>query len=81
MLPDGSDSYLRRLRYSGPGAVLVTIEHERGGRVVERGSSGTARSGLRSALTLSAPLRARPLERAQVIVLGRGSRLRVRSGG
>jgi hypothetical protein len=28
MLPDGSDSGLRRLRYTGPGAVLVTVAHE-----------------------------------------------------
>jgi len=28
-LPDGSDSRMRRLRYSGPGAVLVAVEHER----------------------------------------------------
>jgi hypothetical protein len=32
MLPDGSDSRLRRLRYTGPGAVLVTVAHERAGR-------------------------------------------------
>ncbi|HEY3959343.1 MAG TPA: hypothetical protein VGL68_02420 [Solirubrobacteraceae bacterium] len=28
MLPDGSDGRLRRLRYTGPGAVLVTVAHE-----------------------------------------------------
>ena len=32
ILPDGSDSRLRRLRYTGPGAVLVGVEHERRGR-------------------------------------------------
>jgi hypothetical protein len=33
MLPDGSDGRLRRLRYTGPGAVLVTVAHEHvGGR-------------------------------------------------
>jgi hypothetical protein len=32
MLPDGSDGRLRRLRYTGPGAVLVTVAHERAGR-------------------------------------------------
>jgi hypothetical protein len=79
LLPDGSDGCLRRLCYTGPGAVLVAIEHERRGRAVERESRGTARSGLRSAVTLSSPLRARPLERAQVIVLGPGSRLRVQA--
>ena len=29
MLPDGSDGQMRRLRYTGPGAVLVTVAHER----------------------------------------------------
>jgi len=32
VLPDGSDSRVRRLRYSGPGAVLVTVAHERAER-------------------------------------------------
>jgi hypothetical protein len=31
MLPDGSDGRLRRLRYTGPGAVLVTVAHEYAG--------------------------------------------------
>jgi len=31
MLPDGSDSRLRALRYTGPGAVLVAVEHRRTG--------------------------------------------------
>jgi hypothetical protein len=29
VLPDGSDGRLRRLRYTGPGAVLVAVAHER----------------------------------------------------
>jgi hypothetical protein len=29
VLPDGSDAHVRRLRYTGPGAVLVTVAHER----------------------------------------------------
>ena len=29
LLPDGSDGGMRRLRYTGPGAVLVTTAHER----------------------------------------------------
>lgn len=28
VLPDGSDARVRRLRYSGPGAVLVAVAHE-----------------------------------------------------
>lgn len=31
VLPDGSDARLRRLRYTGPGAVLLAREHELGG--------------------------------------------------
>jgi hypothetical protein len=81
MLPDGSDGRMRQLRYSGPGAVLVAIEHERRGRATERGSIATARPGRRAALTLSQPGRARALERGQVIALERGARLRVRAGG
>ncbi len=29
LLPDGSDTRVRRLRYTGPGAVLVSVAHER----------------------------------------------------
>jgi hypothetical protein len=79
LLPDGSDNRLRRLHYTGPGAVLVAIEHERAGRALERGCSGIARPGMRPALTLRALGRARPLERGRVIVLGPGSRLRVQA--
>ncbi len=79
MLPDGSDGRLRRLRYTGPGAVLVSVEHERRGRAIERGSSGTARPGLRPAVTIRQPAGARSLDRGQVISLGRGARLLVRS--
>jgi hypothetical protein len=80
-LPDGSDSRLRHLRYTGPGAVLVAIEHERRGRAVERGGSGIARPARRSALTLSEALAGRSLERASVISLGPAARLRVRTSG
>jgi hypothetical protein len=31
LVPDGSDATLRRLRYTGPGAVLVTVAHEHHG--------------------------------------------------
>jgi hypothetical protein len=77
MLPDGSDARPRRLRYIGPGAVLVTIEHERRGRALERGGRGLARPGRRVALTLVSSGSARPLEQAAVISLGPGARLRV----
>jgi hypothetical protein len=79
MLPDGSDSRLRRLRYTGPGAVLVAIEHERRGRAVEHGASATARAGLGTLVTLTQPRDARWLERGEVISLASGARLLVRS--
>ncbi len=79
LLPDGSDSRMRRLRYTGPGAVLVSIEHERRGRARERGATATARPGRRPALTIAQPAGARALDRGQVIALGRGARLRVRA--
>ncbi len=79
MLPDGSDSRLRRMRYTGPGAVVVCVEHARGGRVVERGATGAARWGARRVLTLRASTPARAMPRAQVISLGPGARLLVRA--
>jgi hypothetical protein len=80
MLPDGSDSRMRRLRYTGPGAVLVSVEHERRGRARELGASGTARTGLRPVLSLRQRADARAANDRQVISLGPGARLRVSSG-
>jgi hypothetical protein len=80
MLPDGSDARPRRLRYTGPGAVLVAIEHERRGRARERGGRGVARPGRRVALRLIASGSARPLPQAAVIGLGPGARLEVDPG-
>ncbi|HTU79084.1 MAG TPA: hypothetical protein VMF09_10035 [Solirubrobacteraceae bacterium] len=80
ILPDGSDSRLRHLRYTGPGAVLISIEHERRGRAREHGSSGRARPGVRAALTLVQARKARRLEHGQVISLAANARLRVRAG-
>jgi hypothetical protein len=66
-LPDGSDGSFRRLRYRGPGAVLVATEH------VRRGSSSRSErarlaSG-RPSLELRALPRARPLKSAHVLLL------------
>jgi len=59
---------MRRLRYTGPGAVLVTTAHER----IERGGPlGTTR------LTLRELSGGRALSRGQVIALARNIRLRV----
>jgi hypothetical protein len=78
LLPDGSDARMRRLLYRGPGAVLVTVEHERvendrcpafpPGRVSRRGR----------ALAVHELPRARLLAEGRVIVLAPGARLRVR---
>jgi hypothetical protein len=79
MLPDGSDSRMRRLSYTGPGAVLVSVEHERRGRALERGPRGIARRGLRPVLSLRAPAGARALAEGQVISLASRARLLVSS--
>ncbi len=73
MIPDGSDARLRRLRYRGPGAVLVKVAHE---RRVRRGP--LVALGLRPRLALRGlPAAARP-ERGEVIVLGPAGRMAVR---
>ena len=68
LLPDGSDSRMRRMRYTGPGAVLVSVKHE---------PLSTGRR--RPALTLREPPARGMLDRAQVIALARGARLAIRS--
>ncbi|HEY2718181.1 MAG TPA: hypothetical protein VGI52_01025 [Solirubrobacteraceae bacterium] len=72
LIPDGSDCRARRMRYSGPGALLIAVAHE---RTLRRGP--LAALGWRAQLSLR-ELRdvERPL-RGEVIVLGRGGRLRV----
>jgi hypothetical protein len=72
MLPDGCDA-TGRLRYTGPGALLVTIAHER------RSAGGIGvRSGLRAHVSLRLdPAGPRP-KKGTVIVLDRAARLSVR---
>jgi hypothetical protein len=70
MLPDGSDGEMRRLRYSGPGAVLVTTAHE---RVESRGPCGRVRLTLRE-------LPERAPAQGQVIALPRNIHMRVGGG-
>jgi hypothetical protein len=73
LLPDGSDGRLRRLRYSGPGAVLVTVAHERARR--DRGLVvGRGRLTLRGLPGLAA------LASGQVIALAARARLDVLTG-
>ncbi len=81
ILPDGSDSRMRRLSYRGPGAVLVAVEHDRGGLARERGSVGLARRWRGSSLTLRERPGAEVLSEGQVIALAAGARLLVRGGG
>ena len=83
MIPDGSDGSLRRMHYTGPGAVRVTLEHER----VERGNGvvkvlrGMAGGGWCAPLSLREAPGRQKLERDQVILLGAGTRMLVRSYG
>jgi hypothetical protein len=75
MLPDGSDGRMRRLRYTGPGAVLVTTAHER----ADWGSAPARPFKWSPSLTLRELPGRRALRSAQVIALAPGARLLVRS--
>jgi hypothetical protein len=68
VLPDGSDGRMRRLRYTGPGAVLVAVAHER----EERGRGPKKTNGRGLALTLRELPRVPAPHRGQVIALARG---------
>lgn len=71
ILPDGSDA-ARRLRYTGPGALLVTVAHER------KGASGPlVRVGLRPDVHVRHTPRAARPSSAAAILLDSGARLRV----
>jgi hypothetical protein len=71
-LPDGSDGRMRHLRYRGPGAVLVTCEHE----LVSKRSVGIRPWG-RNALLLRMSGTGAALAEGKVIVLALGGSLRV----
>jgi hypothetical protein len=70
VLPDGSDHRLRRLRFTGPGAVLVLTAH--------RLADGYGRG--KRTVRLEADRASRP-ERGIVIALERGGRLEVSAEG
>jgi hypothetical protein len=76
ILPDGSDGSMRRLRYTGPGAVLITTAHER----IEEGAGAVRGPRRRAALTVRELPGRRALSSGQVIALAPGAQLRVRSG-
>jgi hypothetical protein len=77
LLPDGSDGRMRRLRYKGPGAVLVACEHDCAPTVSRGSNAALASRGRSRTLVLRARPRARHLADGKVIVLARGARLRV----
>jgi len=78
LLPDGSDARMRRLRYSGPGAVLVAREHERAGRAIESDARGWARRGFGAELCIREQPGGGPLDSGEVISLAAGAKLLVR---
>lgn len=72
LVPDGSDARVRRLRYRGPGALLVSVAHERRVR-----RDPLVALGLRSHMLLrELPGVARPC-RGEVILLDRAARISV----
>ncbi|HXB15259.1 MAG TPA: hypothetical protein VNV44_05900 [Solirubrobacteraceae bacterium] len=68
-LPDGSDSRVARVRYEGPGAVLVLIAHRPPSPEARR--VGRGRSARRLRLTAHDPARA--LTKGRVLKLGAGT--------
>jgi hypothetical protein len=81
LLPDGSDGRLRRMRYTGPGAVLVAVEHERAGSTQGRRRAPLPMVGHRADVTLKELPAARRLPHPQVISLGDKARLLVLNDG
>lgn len=74
VLADGSDSRLRRLRYTGPGAVRVSAAHVR-----SNWPPGPSRAVMRRPDMRIAALQAKPRPaKGQVIALAHGARLEVR---
>jgi hypothetical protein len=74
VLADGSDARLRRVRYTGPGAVLVSAAHV---RTLWR-PGPLRRLARRPSMTLAGLPGRRPPARGQVIALADGARLEVR---
>jgi hypothetical protein len=70
MIPDGSDPQIRRFRYTGPGVARLPAAHERRARGV------LAPVVLPARVTVRAGTRAAARASGDVIVLGKGARLR-----
>jgi len=77
VLVDGSDARLRRLRYTGPGAVRVSVAHMR----AEWHMGLPRRLARRPTITIQPLPGRRAPERGQVIALGPGARLEVDAAG
>ncbi|HEY8303460.1 MAG TPA: hypothetical protein VIG42_02610 [Solirubrobacteraceae bacterium] len=75
LLADGSDARLRRLRYTGPGAVRVRVAHVRANRPLGR----LSRLARTPSVTLAPLPGMRAPRRGQVIALAAGARLEVKS--
>ena len=73
MIPDGSDPRIRRFRYTGPGAARLPVAHERHARSV------LARVVSREHVTVRAGTCTAARTSGDVIVLGKGARLRTGS--
>ncbi len=80
LLPDGSDGRMRRLRYTGPGAVRVGVQYERSDRASELSMSSLKRLRRGPALILRGLPDGGALSPGEVIALAPGARLLVRSG-
>ena len=77
VLPDGSEARFRRLLYTGPGAVLVAVSHERRACPRRRNPRGLLPSGRRTALTVCRRRGDDASAGPRVILLAGGARLRV----
>ncbi|HWX98033.1 MAG TPA: hypothetical protein VNZ01_14420 [Solirubrobacteraceae bacterium] len=71
-LPDGSESRLRHLRYTGPGAMLISLRHERTLR-----ARGAALSAWPATVDVRERPGGRPLDQGQVIAVGPRARVRI----
>jgi hypothetical protein len=75
LLPDGSDARVRRLRYTGPGAALVTVEHERALSGGARRWGAGGRRHRSCLLTVREFSRGREPGQGKVVVVARAARL------
>lgn len=71
-VPDGSDSRMRRMRYAGPGAVLIAVAHQR-----REMPDQMPRRARRAPQLVLSELPDRRLAKPQLIELAAGARLRV----